>query len=737
MQTNPITEPAAAMRMTPDTKVPGDGGVVAVPAFSLDFAGLTVAGQSAGLALKTPSIPENSAPTVPAPDAGPQARTGEGTEPSNDVPAPVVSDPARTIPADARPMRNSARAVPGTGAQLSEEPRIGLPVPADSPPFTAGSKASPVAEVVPLPAGQIMPTMPPPVLGAQATRLSPPSDAPGAGRAAPAPAHPDPTQAGPMAWDLIGERSQQGTDISDGKSRLSTTLPARSDGRAAPAGEASVPSPSRRVTGAASVATRPPDSLAATPVNAQALPPLTGRAVKPLPGYHADIVPDPQVRRPGAVARRSNPITTASPDTSAFRAAPRSDVSGDLAPRIGATAAGRPEIASGRAPDDPASPSSPADTAPAREPGNVPPGPVTDSPLPGVAAAASPTQDVSRPVQTRPPPGKNSKPWASVVEPARPATGNPSLAPTAHASIAEVAKTQTNAPDAEQRAIQFAAPNGISGRVPPGGSANMRDSTANQPLPRVHDIRQASITVRTAPVAADITPVDSRAPASAAPGPIEITGLAPGKDTERLHKASADLVQAQSPVTAYGAPQPGVAAAAPVAHWQSTIPATPDLREIPEPPAELVRASGGRAIAPEAPRIPPDIQLPRHVVQQLVDAARVLPDRPVELSLNPEELGRVRMTLVTGDSSISVALTAERPETADLLRRHIEMLSQEFRQLGYRDISFSFAGGHARHDGQGPDETAPPPAEPLAAEPVADSASPLRIALSDGVDIRL
>ena len=67
--------------------------------------------------------------------------------------------------------------------------------------------------------------------------------------------------------------------------------------------------------------------------------------------------------------------------------------------------------------------------------------------------------------------------------------------------------------------------------------------------------------------------------------------------------------------------------------------------------------------------------------------------RVTEIALNPEELGRVRLRMTSVDQSITLQILAERPETNDLLRRHIEVLAQEFRALGYDSISFSFGGG--------------------------------------------
>ncbi|MGH1330252.1 MAG: flagellar hook-length control protein FliK [Paracoccaceae bacterium] len=133
-------------------------------------------------------------------------------------------------------------------------------------------------------------------------------------------------------------------------------------------------------------------------------------------------------------------------------------------------------------------------------------------------------------------------------------------------------------------------------------------------------------------------------------------------------------------------------------------------------------------------------EVPQRVAQQIAEAARALPDRPVELSLNPEELGRVRMTMHASEGAMSVVMAVERAETLDLMRRHIETLAAEFRAMGYRDVSFSFSqqgqGGpgdespHGRNSAQTPG--------PLD-EAAALQNTPHKLALdgAGGMDIRL
>ncbi|MDO6591418.1 hypothetical protein DS901_09920 [Loktanella sp. D2R18] len=117
----------------------------------------------------------------------------------------------------------------------------------------------------------------------------------------------------------------------------------------------------------------------------------------------------------------------------------------------------------------------------------------------------------------------------------------------------------------------------------------------------------------------------------------------------------------------------------------------------PAVPAEiepLFVAQADRVLQTQAlvsqPATTAQVDTARHVASQIAVAVTERSGRPTEISLNPEELGRVRMTMSVIDTAITLTISAERQETADLLRKHIETLSQEFRELGYNDISFSF-----------------------------------------------
>ncbi len=141
------------------------------------------------------------------------------------------------------------------------------------------------------------------------------------------------------------------------------------------------------------------------------------------------------------------------------------------------------------------------------------------------------------------------------------------------------------------------------------------------------------------------------------------------------------------------------------------------------------------------PRVASNPPPPQHIMQQVAIAARSGSGQSVELTLNPAELGHVRISLSTADAGMVVAIHADRPETLDLMRRHVDLLAQEFRDIGFEGAAFSFEGS----SGQGGDSTAsdPPPDVlnetqdgPTLAHTAAEHTSPIETA-TDGLDLRL
>ncbi len=82
---------------------------------------------------------------------------------------------------------------------------------------------------------------------------------------------------------------------------------------------------------------------------------------------------------------------------------------------------------------------------------------------------------------------------------------------------------------------------------------------------------------------------------------------------------------------------------------------------------------------------------PRAVAIQIVQAIDPGAEKTTEIRLDPIELGKVRLTLHATETGMNVQIIAERGETIDLMRKHLEVLEAEFEGLGYQDVSFGFS----------------------------------------------
>ncbi|WP_217626363.1 flagellar hook-length control protein FliK [Salipiger bermudensis] len=112
-------------------------------------------------------------------------------------------------------------------------------------------------------------------------------------------------------------------------------------------------------------------------------------------------------------------------------------------------------------------------------------------------------------------------------------------------------------------------------------------------------------------------------------------------------------------------------------------------------------------------------------------------DQVIELKLRPEELGQLRFRIGQGETGLMLSVTADRPETLDLLRRNVDQLARHLSDLGYGSASFSFGeerpGSQSRSSresaAQGPDPIGGQVTEAAVSDPVARA--------SDGLDMRL
>jgi len=108
------------------------------------------------------------------------------------------------------------------------------------------------------------------------------------------------------------------------------------------------------------------------------------------------------------------------------------------------------------------------------------------------------------------------------------------------------------------------------------------------------------------------------------------------------------------------------------------------------------RMEGARVSVSHAP---PAMRVePRHVIRQLSERIAESPRNQIEITLTPEELGKVRLVITQGDSP-TVTVHAENRDTLDLLRRNGELLARELRDTGLGGATISFGD---RGAGSGP-----------------------------------
>ena len=100
----------------------------------------------------------------------------------------------------------------------------------------------------------------------------------------------------------------------------------------------------------------------------------------------------------------------------------------------------------------------------------------------------------------------------------------------------------------------------------------------------------------------------------------------------------------------------------------------PAVGPVPMPQAEAIRPPG------EAGLVPPAVD---DVGRQINSLLRDPGTGTIALRLNPKELGSVTITLQPVAEGMVILVQAERPETADLMRRHTDLLLQEMRHAGF------------------------------------------------------
>lgn len=126
-----------------------------------------------------------------------------------------------------------------------------------------------------------------------------------------------------------------------------------------------------------------------------------------------------------------------------------------------------------------------------------------------------------------------------------------------------------------------------------------------------------------------------------------------------------------------------------------------------------------------------------HIAAQIATAVTQSGTTTTEIALNPQELGRVRLTLTTTEAGITVAIIAERPETTDLMRRNLEHLAREFYDLGHENLTFSFGEQTENQDQTNKDSDASMMSGDATPDVETHTFIQVRIAASGSLDLKL
>ncbi|WP_132693554.1 flagellar hook-length control protein FliK [Rhodovulum steppense] len=386
-------------------------------------------------------------------------------------------------------------------------------------------------------------------------------------------------------------------------------------------------------------------------------------------------------------------------------------------------APGRVDAFPGAAPARPAL-GSPADPAAPRAPEVTPP-----------AAGASAT--------ARPDPGAAPLPSRAMPPPAE--ARQPGTGPEARPEIQPETRNETR-PDprpvpappvmAARQTPPLAAPAGAEAPEPEALPTGDAPSAATDDRPPLAEARPAppAMPGKSGP---DTPATALRQAADADPQPARV-----GKRAVRADR-SADLPPPVGPVLR---PDSGSAPAAALVPPQDVTPTDPARASaVSGDGAVTETAARGDAPGPErpgadAPRssvpAPQLADAPRPAMRTMAEALHRAADGAVELTLSPEELGRVRLTLAPGENGITVTINADRADTLDLMRRHADLLGNAMRELGYGEVVLDFRGKGGRQ-GQAPDSAPTPGMTGDDSAPSAPPATAGRTMAAGGLDLRL
>lgn len=233
----------------------------------------------------------------------------------------------------------------------------------------------------------------------------------------------------------------------------------------------------------------------------------------------------------------------------------------------------------------------------------------------------------------------------------------------------------------------------------PGPKASEAAATADQ--------RQDLVQIRTSPAAiADAQPPNSAAQTRinserVIPRSLDATG-SQGDALPVKHNSTPASPAPTAPPTGGNVPvwNVGQIASAPLLGAEPLV--DPSARDLPQMGMPMGSGPDGLSTAPASARyaqLRGDFIAPQPV--QIGHVTRNQADGSIEIALQPEELGTIRLNFRSAEHGIMVTLSAERETTYDLIRRNAEFLAEELRRQGFESFEFDFDQSQDRWQGDG------------------------------------
>jgi len=243
------------------------------------------------------------------------------------------------------------------------------------------------------------------------------------------------------------------------------------------------------------------------------------------------------------------------------------------------------------------------------------------------------------------------------------------------------------------------APTAQANLMKPQPTITMRQEVPN-PLPAPAPAQSAAPAAPQMVAQSSVQP-DTYAPQKTIESPAAIPSIAPAAAKDLRPPARVDTpIRDAAPRTTTTPPNIQAGASTVVQATQtplSILPITGKEMADPEPLVALSPLQPSSPLSPSSPVIvqtatPAQTSYAVHQISaQIAAEAGAASGRDIEVRLDPEELGRVRITVHPREAGLFIALAVERPETLDLLRKNAEELMSNLQDFDLSGATLEFS----------------------------------------------